>query len=136
MLATGGLLLSIALLTLAVLVPVFHSSDPPRWATRGWIGEVVTVALVSTLALGLVYLVAGAIDASKTGPDYLDLGLLAVVLVASIVIWRRLKARTRQKAAEPAASVDAFVPEPAQSGGAAESLRATASEPPPPHKAA
>ena len=136
MLATGGLLVSIALLTLAVLVPIFHSSDPPRWATRGWIGEVVTVALVSTLALGLVYLVAGAIDAFQTGPDYLDLGLLAVVLIASIAIWRRLKARPRQKAAEPAASVAACVPEPAQSGGAAESRPATASEPPSPHKAA
>jgi hypothetical protein len=136
MLATGGLLVSIALLTLAVLVPIFHSSDPPRWTTRGWIGELVTVSIVCTLALGLGCLGAGTIAAFQSGPDYLDLGLLAVVLVASIVIWRRLKASTRQKAAEPAASVDARVPEPAQSGSVAKSRPATASEPPPPHRAA
>jgi hypothetical protein len=93
MLATGGLLVSIALLTLVVLVPVFRSSEPPRWTTRGWIGEVVTVGIVSTLALGLVYFLAGVAGAFQTGPDYLDLGLLAVVLLASIVIWRGLNAR-------------------------------------------
>ena len=136
MLATGGLLVSIALLTLAVLIPIFHSSDPPRWTTRGWIGELVTVSIVCTLALGLGCLGAGTIAAFQSGPDYLDLGLLAVVLVASIVIWRRLKASTRQKAAEPAASVDVHVSGFARSGGTAESLPASASEPPPPHRAA
>lgn len=100
MLATGGLLVAIALLTLAVLVPIFQRSDPPRWTTRAWIGELVTVSIVCGLALGLVYLGAGTIDAIQTSPSYLDLGLLAVVLVASIPIWRRLKA-ARPKAVEP-----------------------------------
>ena len=115
MLATGGLLVSLALLALALLVPVFRRSDPPRWTTRGWIGEVATVAIVGTLALGVVCVGAGAIGAFRTGLRHLDLGLLAVVLVASIVMWRRLKAGTRK---------------------AAGSLAATASEPPQPHKAA
>jgi len=136
MLATGGLLVSIALLTLAVLVPIFNRNDPPRWTTRGWIGEVVTVSIVCAFALGLVYLGAGAIDAFQTGLHYLDLGLLALVLVASIAIWRRLKARLRQKTAESAASMGACLPELAQSSGAAESRPSTASEPPAPHKAA
>jgi hypothetical protein len=103
MLATGGLLAAIALLTLAALVPIFQHSDPPRWTTRGWIGELVTVSIVCGLALGLVYLGAGAIEAMQTGPSYLDLGLLAGVLVVSIAAWRRLKA-ARPKAVEPAAS--------------------------------
>jgi hypothetical protein len=136
MLATGGLLVSIALLAFAVLVPVFRSSNPPRWTTRGWAGELVTVAIVSTLALGLVYFLAGVAGAFQTGPDYLDLGLLALVLLASIVIWRGLNTRARQKAVESDPSVDACVPRHAQSGGPAESPSATASEPPPPHKAA
>ena len=134
MLATGGLLVSIALLTLAALVPVFRSSDPPRWTTRGWIGELVTVSIVCTLALGLGCLGAGAIDAFQTGPDGLDLGLLAVVLIASIVIWRRLRA-VRPKAVGPAASGDVPVLGPARSGRGAEPLPVAASKPPP-HKAA
>jgi hypothetical protein len=112
MLVTGGLLTAIALLTLAALVPLFHSSDPPRWTTRGWIGELVTVSIVCTLALGLGFLGAGAIDAFQTGPDWLELGLLALVVLASIVIWRWLKAARPQAPA------------------------LAASEPPPPHKAA
>ena len=50
MLATGGLLISVALLALAAVAPVFRSSNPPQWTTRGWIGEVVTLAIVCTLA--------------------------------------------------------------------------------------
>ena len=136
MLATGGLLVSIALLTLAVLVPVFRRSDPPRWTTRGWIGELVTVAIVSTLALGLVYFLAGVTGAFQTGPDYLDLGLLALVLLASIVIWRSLKAGARQRAIELAASVDVPISGSPRSDGAAEAPPVTASAPTPPHKAA
>jgi hypothetical protein len=135
MLATGGLLTSIALLMLAALVPVFRSSAPPRWTTRGWIGELVTVSIVCTLALGLGCLGAGAIDAFQTGPDGLDLGLLALVLLASFVIWRRLQA-ARAKAVGPAASVAVPVSGSARSDGAAEPLPVAGSEPPPPHKAA
>src|SRR5919106_6629067 len=102
MLATGGFLVSIALLTLAALVPVFRSSAPPRWTTRDWIGEVVTVSIVCTLALGLGCLGAGAIDAFQMGPNWLDLGLLALVLLASFGVWHRLNA-TRPKALEPVA---------------------------------
>jgi hypothetical protein len=137
MLATGGLLTAIALLTLAAVAPVFRSSNPPRWTTYGWVGELVTLAIVCTLALGLGYLAAGAIDAFQTGPDYLDLGLLAVVLFVSVVIWRRLNARTRFKAVEADAGLHARVPGAmeARSGGlaaATEPVPVTASEPPPP----
>jgi hypothetical protein len=135
MLATGGLLLSIALLTFAALVPMFRSSAPPQWTTRGWIGELVTVSIVCTLALGLGCLGAGAIDAFQTGPDWLDLGLLALVLLASIVIWRRLYA-ARPKAVEPAAGVDVHAAGSAPDGGTATSPSPIAREPPPPHKAA
>ena len=62
MLAIGGLLVAIALLTLAVLAPVFRRENPPRWTTRGWIGEVVTLAIVCTLAA------ASAISAPARSP--------------------------------------------------------------------
>jgi choline-glycine betaine transporter len=141
MLATGGLLVCIALLTLAVVAPVFRSSNPPEWTTRGWIGELVTLAIVCTLALGLGYLGAGAIAALQTGPAFIDLGLLAVVLLASVVIWRGLQARARAKAVEADASGYARVAESrqAQSGtqeATAEPLPVTTSEPAPPPKAA
>ena len=141
MLAIGGLLVSIALLTLAAVAPVFRSSNPPRWTTRGWIGEVVTLAIVCTLAIGIGYLGAGAIDAFQTGPDYVDLGLLAVVLFALVVMWRKLSARARPKALEADAGGYDHVPASAQAHGGgpsapAKPLPVTASAPPPPHRAA
>jgi hypothetical protein len=93
MLAAGSLLVSIALLMLAAVAPVFRRSNPPQWTTRRWIGELVTLAIVCTLALGLGYLGAGAIDAFQTGANYVDLGLLLLVLIVSVVIWRGLNAR-------------------------------------------
>ena len=104
-LAIGGLLVCAAVLTLAALVPVFRRSDPPRWTTRGWVGEVVTLAIVCTLALGVGYLGAGAINAFEVGPDYLDLVLLAGVLCAAVVIWRWLSARARPAAVAVAVRV-------------------------------
>ena len=92
MLAAGGLLVAIALLTLAAVAPVFRRANPPQWTTRGWTGEFITLAIVCTLALGLGYLGAGALAAFQMGPDYLDLGLLAGVALVTMVIWRRLKA--------------------------------------------
>jgi hypothetical protein len=98
MLTTGALLISIALLTLMAVGPVFRRSDPPRWTTRRWIGELVTLAFVSTLAIGLGYAGAGAISAYQQGPSVADLALLGGVLVAAAVIGRKLRARVRREA--------------------------------------
>lgn len=139
MLATGGLLMSIALLTLVVVAPVFRSENPPRWATYGWVGELVTLAIVCTLAIGVGYLGAGAIDAFQTGVDYLDLGLLGLVLLVSVVLWRRLNPRAKAVGAD--ARVHALAPGSGQAHSdtltaSAEPAPGSASEPPPPHKAA
>jgi hypothetical protein len=109
MLATGGLLVAIALLALAAVAPVFRRPDPPRWTTRGWVGELVTLTIVCTLALGLGYLGAGAVAAFETRPDSIDLGLLAGVTLVAIVVWRWLKARvgTAARAATAAARAPA-----------------------------
>jgi hypothetical protein len=141
MLATGGLLVCLALLALAAVAPVFRSSNPPQWTTPGWVGEVITLAIVCTLALGLGYLGAGVIGAVQMGVDYLDLGVLAAVLVVSVVIWRRLRARTRPGAPEAAALARAQAPEPEQVHSEGLAARAEpaplmASKPPPPHRAA
>ena len=140
MLALGGLLVSVALLTLAAVAPVFRSSNPPRWTTRGWIGELVTLAIVCTLAMGLGYLGAGAIAAVQTGVDYLDLGLLGVVLVAMVLAWRKLSARARATAVETDTGGHA---RPSASGEASRDLEraagpapANVSKPPRPPKAA
>jgi hypothetical protein len=139
MLATGGLLVCAALLTLAAVAPIFRSSDPPRWATRGWVGEVVTLAIVCTLALGLGYLGAGAIEAFRVGPDFLDLGLLAAVVLATVVIWRWLKGRARPGVLEAATDLRSLAPESREASdgrAAADRAAASASQPPPPHRAA
>jgi hypothetical protein len=99
MLVTGGLLVSIALLTLAAVAPVFRGNNPPRWTTRRWIGELVTLTIVCALAVGLTCLGAGAINAAQSGLDLLDLGLFAAVLLVTVVIFRSLKARARLGAA-------------------------------------
>ena len=135
MLATGALLLAIGLLSLAVLVPLFRRSDAPKWTTWGWVGEVVTVLLVSVLALGITCIVAGAIDAIQSGGHVLDLGVVAVVLVASIIIWRRLSAARRKAAGPAAASVDQTIAG-APHGGQPDELPFVAPPPSPPHRTA
>jgi hypothetical protein len=141
MLAIGGLLVAIALLALAAAARVFRRADPPRWTTRGWIGELVTLAIVCTLALGLGYLAAGAVAAFQTGPDFVDLGLLTGVALAAILIARKLSARARPRALEAAGRVPAGIPEPGQTHGnlsvtTAEPATVSASESAPPHRAA
>jgi hypothetical protein len=83
MLATGGSLVCLALLALTAVAPVFRRSNPPRWTTYDWVGELVSLAIVCALALGLGYVGAGAAEAFQTGPN---LGLLAIVLFLSVVI--------------------------------------------------
>ena len=141
MLAIGGLLVCAALLLLAVVAPVFRSSDPPRWTTYSWAGELVTLAIVCTLALGLGYLGAGAIDAYQTGLDYLEVGLLAAVVLVSVVLWRRLGSGAGLGTFEVAANTRAPIPrsEKARSGDqvpAPEPVTATTSQPQPPQRAA
>jgi hypothetical protein len=136
MLAIGGLLMCIAVLTLATVAPIFRRPDPPRWTTHGWAGELVTLTVVCTLALGVGYLGAGAIDAFQAGPDLLDFGLLAVVLLVSIAIWRRLRARSRSGVLEPGVSAYDRAPIARQGGGDPVTVAVPPSEPARPHKAA
>jgi hypothetical protein len=101
------LLLCAAVLTLAVIGPLFRSDAPPKWTTYGWVGECVTLAIVCALALGVTALGAGAIAAYQTGLDYLDLGLLAGFMLVAVVArrWWKARARPRARQAEPSLSV-------------------------------
>jgi hypothetical protein len=139
-LATGGLLVCLALLTLAAVTPIFCGSDPPRWTTRDWGVQCVTLAIVCAFAMGIGYLGAGSIAALQTGPDYIDLALLAGVVLVAAVIWRGLKARGRSRALAAAAAGHAFGPASgdARSGGLARagSGPARASRGAPPHRMA
>jgi len=101
MLALGGLLTSAAILALAALALVFRNPNPPRWTTSSWAGELISVGLVSLFALGLAMFVAGAVGASREGLPLVDLGLLAGVLLAALVIWRRLDLRAGFRAMPP-----------------------------------
>ena len=109
MLATGGVLISIGLLTFTLLVRIFRRSDPPRWTTRGWVGEIVTIGLVSMLALGATCLIAGVIGMVRDGADLLQVALLALVVLLALVIGRKLRSNA-QVAAGAAAPLPAGTP--------------------------
>jgi hypothetical protein len=130
MMALGALLTCSALLALAVLAIVFRSPNPPRWTTSTWADELISVGLVSLFALGLATFVAGAVSASREGVQLVDVGLLAAVLLASVVIWRKfdLRARWRASAGEPARPA---VPDAGTGRVAPTVVTATASELPP-----
>jgi hypothetical protein len=138
-LATGGLVVCVALLTLAAVARAFRSSNPPRWTIHKWVEGIFSLAFACSLPFGLAFLGAGLIGAVQTGPDYLDLGLLAVVLLVSIVIWLGLSGRIRPRVFETDASGYATVSE---GGRVHSSGLATAANPvpmppsEPPHKAA
>jgi hypothetical protein len=121
-LTIGGLLVSVAIVTLAAVAPAFRSADPPQWTRRGWVGELVTLAIVCTLAIGVGYLGAGMIAAVQTGPDFLDVALLAGVLFVAVMFWRRLNARVHAGAS----AVAVVAPAPA----APAAPRAVIAEPP------
>jgi hypothetical protein len=128
MLPLGGLLTCAAILALAALAIVFRNPNPPRWTTSSWAGELISVGLVSLFALGLAMFVAGAASAYREGLSLIDLGLLAAVLLAALVVWRRLdlRARFRAMAADPGGA-DARGAGPAATAGAPPA----ATEPPP-----
>jgi hypothetical protein len=104
MMALGALLTCAALLTLAALSILFRRPNPPRWTRSSWSDELISVGLVSLFALGVTIFVSGAVSASREGVQLVDLGLLAAVLLASVVIWRSfgLRARLRASTVEPA----------------------------------
>ena len=138
MLAIGGLLVCAAVLTLAAIGPVFRRDNPPRWTTYGWVGELVTLAIVCAIALGIASLGAGAIEAVQTGPDYLDVVLLAGVVVVAFAVRRWWQSRVRPGAqAEPDLSVMASDD---TAGGRpappAERARSSPEQPRRPHRAA
>jgi hypothetical protein len=110
-LTSGGVLLCASVLALAALLPVFRRPNARRSLTEGWLGEVITVTVVCTLALGVGFLGAGTIRAFQGGPDYLDLGLLSLVLLVSLLIWQKLDLRGRLRAIEKASrAASASVP--------------------------
>jgi hypothetical protein len=125
-LAIGGLVVCVALLTLAAVARVFRSSNPLRWTTHNWVEEIFSLTFACALPFGLACLGAGLIGAVQTGPDYLDLGLLAIVLLVSIVIWLGLSGRIRPRAFDTDVSRYASVSE---DGRAHSSGLATAANP-------
>jgi hypothetical protein len=125
-LATGGLVVCVALLTLAAVARAFRSSNPPRWTTHKWVEGIFSLAFACTLPFGLAILGAGLTGAVQTGPDYLDLGLLAIVLLVSIAIWLGLSGRIRPRVFESDVSGYASVSE---DGRAHSSGLATAANP-------
>lgn len=100
MLALGGFLVGLTILALGVLIPLFRDPDGPSWTKRLLINELVTVALVATLALGLGYVGAGIITAVEQGLDLVDVGLLLAVAAGTVVLWPLLKVRARLRAIE------------------------------------
>lgn len=129
MLAFGALLTCAAVLALAALIVALRGPNPPRWITRHWAQELATVVLVCALAFGPAAVAAGAIRTYEGGANFLDLGLLGAVLLATVWIWRKLDLRHRLRALEarPGPAAPGPVPTAAISAAATH-----ATEPPPP----
>jgi len=100
MLILGVVLTATALLTLAALVPVFRAPQPPRWTRARWVGELVTLTIVGAFTFGLTGLCAGAYRAYQSGPTLLEVGVIALALGLTVVLWRR---PGRRQALTPAA---------------------------------
>ena len=96
-------------------------------------GELVAITIVFALAFGIACFVAGLIDAFQTGPDWVDLGLLALVLVIASAIWLRLNAARSRTLRSTAAAVPGAAT--ARAGDLGSSPQVPAREPPP-HQAA
>ena len=101
MLILGVVLTATALLTLAALVPVFRAPQPPRWTRARWVGELVTLTIVGAFTFGLTGLCAGAYRAYQSGPTLLEVGVIALTLGLTVVLWRR--PGRRRQALTPAA---------------------------------
>lgn len=110
MLTLGALFVCGAVLAFAALTLVFRRPAPPRWTTWPGVGDLVTVTLVSLLTFGIGYLAAGAIAAYQGGVDPIDLGLLVVVLVGTVAVWRRLDPRRRLRLMERPVAAGAAAP--------------------------
>ena len=121
MLIMGVVLIATALLTLAALVPVFRAPQPPRWTRSRWVGELVTLTIVGAFTFGLTGLCAGAYRAYQFGPTLLEVGVIALTLGLTVVLWR-LPGRRRERVTPAAPTLVA-------STGIAD---AAPDEPPPP----
>jgi hypothetical protein len=93
MLELGVLVGGATIVALLILSPIFRQPVPPRWTQNGFISEVVTVALVAGFALGVVLIVAGAIELAETGFNFLHLGSMAGAIAVLALAWRWLRQR-------------------------------------------
>lgn len=99
MLMLGVVLIAAAFLTLVALLSVFRAPVPPRWTRPRWVGELVTLGIVGAFTLGLASFCAGVYRAFASGLTLLDIGVVALTLGLTVVVWPRLKPRAP---AEPA----------------------------------
>lgn len=100
MLALGGMLIGVTIVALGLLLPICRDPDGPSWVRRSLIGELMTVALVTMLALGLGHVGAGIVRQVEQGVDPIDIGLFLAVLAAVVAVWPRLRVRARLRAIE------------------------------------
>jgi hypothetical protein len=132
MLALGAVLAVGALLALAGLALIFRRPEPPRWTEHSLASELAAVGIVAVFAIGLGCLGAGAMTAWREGPDFLDLGLLVVVLAGALMLWRRLDVRARLNAMEAATTALGPVPGQMRVAGQDATLQAPVTMPEPP----
>jgi hypothetical protein len=114
MLIMGVVSIAATVLALAALLPVFRAPRQAHWTRRKWVGEVITLAIVGGLTLGVAGFCAGAYRAYQSGLTLVDAGVVMLVVGLSVVLWRWL-ARRRQAAAPvtPSLVVTTAAPDPA-----------------------
>ena len=111
MLTNGSLLLCSVLLAFAALSRVCDRPVPPRWTKRSGVAELLTMIFATLIVSGLGSLAAGigAVGAYQGSINPVDLGIVALVLAGTAVLWWWLSARDRAAHPTAAAPVVTFL---------------------------
>lgn len=121
MLTIGALLFASALLAFAAVSRVCDRPVPPRWTRRSGAAELLTMILATIITAGLACLAVplGLVAGYEGRVEPVDLGLVALVLVGTVVLWRRLSVRERMARPNPASVVLAVPSAPGTTTGSA-----------------
>lgn len=97
MLAIGALLLCSTLLAFAALSHVCNRPVPPRWSKLPGAALTITMIFMTVIVAGLasLALAVGAVGPYEGGIEPVDLGMVALVLAGTAVVWRWLSVRHR-----------------------------------------
>jgi len=101
----GVLLLALSAMLFIWAYGQFRAANPRRWTTSGVTANVVVLTVISLLAFGVGMIIKDAVNSATGTIQASHLALIAGIVLASIVLGRRLGRRAAQDAPLHAATV-------------------------------